>query len=149
MPKTKVKDEYEELKELNDILPKVIEKYPEDFYGLDLDEVKCVAITNNQRSENQEELYRIVAVDMPIRMDCKYGWYAIVYKSDWDAMAVKTRNQLACKILCAIPFGDNVEGKINRPDFKDFGIMVRSLGVDYFDRPDSPDPLAEDVKWVH
>jgi hypothetical protein len=51
-------------------------------------------------------------------------------------------------MLCSIPVGDDVEGKLNQPDYKGYSVMLRTLGVDYLENPDTPDILAKDIQWI-
>ena len=141
------KREYEHLDEFSDIAKKVIEKYPEQFYDIDLDEIRCVAITNKERPEKQDKLWEVMPVKYPVRLDCKYGWYIVVHASDWQAMTDKHKKLLVAGSLCAIPTGDNSEGKTVPFDYKDYSTMLRTFQVDYLDRDDVPDILAEDINW--
>jgi len=107
--------EYEHLDEFDDLANKIVEKYPEIFYGVNLDEIRCVSITNKD--------------------------------SDWHGLVDKHKKLLVASALCAIPTGDNAEGKTNPLDYKDYKVMLRTFGVDYLDTDNVPDILGEDVQW--
>ena len=85
---------------------------------------------------------------MPIRLDCDYGWYVVMHQSDWEGMGDKQKYAVVAQVLCAIPTGDDNEGKVSPPDYKDYGIILRTLGVDFLENPEIPDILSEDVKWI-
>tara|TARA_Y100000310_G_C20668395_1_gene808902 strand:- start:1042 stop:1488 length:447 start_codon:yes stop_codon:yes gene_type:complete len=139
--------EYEHLDEFDDLANKIVEKYPEIFYGVNLDEIRCVSITNKDRGEKQDKLWEVMPVKMPVRLDCKYGWYIVVYGSDWHKLIDKHKKLLVASALCAIPTGDNAEGKTKPLDYKDYAVMLRTFGVDYLDADTVPDILEEDVQW--
>ena len=141
------KREYEHLDEFNTIATKIVDKYPEQFYGVELDEIRCVSVVNKERPERQEKLWELMPVKYPIRLDCKYGWYVVVYGSDWSALVDKHKKLLVASILCGIPTGDDSEGKTITFDYKDYATMLRTFGVDYLDSEDVPDILEEDVEW--
>ena len=142
------KREFEALDEFSTVAKKLVTKYPDLFYGLDIDEVRCVAVTNKERPENSDKLWEVMAVKQPIRLDCPYGWYLIVHLSDWESLGDKQKNILVAEMLCSIPVGDDVEGKLNQPDYKGYSVMLRTLGVDYLENPDTPDILAKDIQWI-
>jgi len=139
--------EYEHLEEFDTIAAKVVEKYPEVFYGVNLDEIRCVSVVNKDRPEKQDKLWEVMPVKMPIKMDCKYGWYISIYSSDWHKLVEKHKKLLVASALCSIPTDDNAEGKTKPPDYKDYAVMLRTFGVDYLDKDDVPDILDEDIQW--
>ena len=142
------KKEFEALDEFEDFAKQIVTKYPDVFYDVDVDEVRCVAITNKQRPQTKETLWEVMAVKQPVRMDCKYGWYIVVHLADWDALEEKQKKLLVADALCSIPTGDEKEGKLNYPDYKDFRIMLQTFGVNYIEKDDVPDILDEEVEWV-
>jgi hypothetical protein len=141
------KKEYEALDEFQDLAKKITDKYPDIFFDVEIDEVRAVAITNKQRPQTRDNLWEIMPVKQPVRMDCKYGWYVVVHLSDWDALDERQKKLLVANALCALPEGDDKEGKTVPPDYKDYGLMLRTFGVDYLTNDDSPDILSTDVDW--
>ena len=141
------KKEFEALDEFTDFAKKIIDKYPDVFYDVEIDEIRCVAITNKQRSQTKDTLWEIMPVKQPVRMDCQYGWYIIVHLSDWNSLDERQKKLLVANALCALPEGDDKDGKTVTPDYKDYAVMLRTFGVDYLINDDSPDILNEDVEW--
>lgn len=142
--------EYEHLDEWSDLAKSIVDKYSEQFYGIDLDRIRAVQITNKERSEKNPKLFDIKAVPMPIALDCKYSHYIIVYAEDWNGMEEKHKQLLVAQTLCAIAIDDNgdmVEGKVNSFDMKDYALMLRTFGPDYLVRENVPDLLGEQVQW--
>ena len=146
---SKVVAEYEHLPEFIELAKKIMEKHVQQFGGLDLNKICPVVIVNKDRSENKKQLWQIVSVPMPIKMDCKYSFYIIMYASDWEGMLMKHKLLLVTQILFALPLSeeDEMDGKTNLFDMKDFGVMLRTFGPDYIVRDDVPDILADDFKW--
>lgn len=140
--------EFEALDEFEDLAKKIAEKYPEVFYEVDVEEIRCVAITNKSKPEKKDSLWEVVPVKQPVRMDCKYGWYIIVYLSEWNSLTEKQKKLLVADAMCALPKGDEKDGKVEHPDYKDYAVMLRTFGVDYIFNDDAPDLLDTDVQWV-
>ena len=146
MPATK--PEYEVVEEFSDIAKKVIEKYPEVFHGLDVGEIRCVSITNKDRKDNDDNFWQVMPVKMPVRSDCQFGWYIIVYATDWEGFDDRHKNILVASALCSIPKDETEIGKTLPPDYKDYAVMLRTFGPDYLQNDDTPDILEDDIKWV-
>lgn len=143
-----IRPEYEQVNEFPSIASSLVAKYPDIFPGVEIDKMRCVAITNKERGEDKK-LWEIRAVPMPIRMDCPYAYYVILFMSDWVNLSTKHRQLLVSDILCAIP-ADGEEGKIIQPDMKDFAVMLRTFGVDYLQKPadELTDLINDTVKWI-
>jgi hypothetical protein len=143
-----VKAEYEEVQEFATIASKLTKKHPDVFFGLDVDRVKCVGVTNKNRSE-RKKLWEVKSVPMPIRMDCPYSYYIIIYMNDWVEMEDKHKYLLIADALLTIPTEEEKDGKLNAFDLKDFDIMVRTFGVDYLVKDEVPDILTDKISWEH
>ncbi len=141
------KQEFEEVKEFHQIASKLVKKYPDVFFGLDIDKVKCVAITNKERCK-KNKLWRVKPVPMPIRMDCPFSYYVVIFMSDWVELQNKHKYLLVSDSILSIPIEDDKEGTLNAFDMQDFGVMIRTFGPDYLDRDNVPDIIDDDVKWV-
>ena len=143
----KAKPEYEEVQEFASIANKLVQKFPDVFYGTDVSKVKCVAVINKER-QSKTKVWEIKGVPMPIRMDCPYAYYLVIFMSDWNEMADKHRKLLVASALLSIPTDKDKEGQVNQFDLKDFDIMVRTFGIDYLIKDDVPDLIKEDIKWA-
>ena len=143
-----VKAEYAALDEFADIAQKLIDKYPEIFGGIDISTIKCVVITNKDCAEKKKSKpYEVKGVPQPIRMDCPFSYYVILYQSDWVERDEAHKAILVSAILQAIPVSTEDEGKVNTYDLKDYDRMLRNFGVDYMDSDSIPNLLADDYKW--
>jgi len=138
--------QYEEVQDFRELAKKIADKYPH-VVEANVEKVCCVKITNKERSESRKELHKTIAVKMPVHMHSPFGWYAVVYASDWDNMDRKHKLLLVMDILNDVPSEDEI-GKLNRPDIKGYGKMFRTFKtVDYIDEIDVPDILNEDINW--
>jgi hypothetical protein len=145
----KEKKQYEVVNEFRGLASQIIDKYPQQFYGIEIDKVQCVKITNKERPEKDNKLFSNIAVKMPIALDAPYLWYITVFGSDWDALSPKHKLLLVSEILCSIPTGDEEVGKVNGFDSKGYKLMQRTFkGIDYMDSPSVPNILEEDIQWV-
>lgn len=140
--------EYEAVKEFNSWANQLVKKYPEEFYGIDVDKIRCVKITNKERPEKRAKLWELIPVKMPMLMDSPYGYYVVLYSSDWDALPENLRLVLIAEILHGFP-KDEAEGKVIPFDTKGYGAMFRTFGsIDYMEDSSVPHLLKEDVKWI-
>ena len=138
-----IKPEFEASEQFSTIAAKIADKWPAVFEGIDASEIRCYLITNKECPESRKA-WELKAVPQPIRIDCPYGWYVIMYKQDWEEMDEKRQAIRVAEVLCGV----GEEGKVNPFDLKDFGVMVRTLGVDYQDNANVPDILNDKVEWV-
>lgn len=144
----KERPEYEENKEFNKLAVQVVEKYPEHFYGVKIDQVCCVNIVNKERPQTKRAVWRIEAVKMPMALHCAYGWYVILYSSDWEEYNDTQKLLLVAEVLHALPSNDIDDGKVVPCDTKGYASMFRTFrGIDYLDDPDAPNILKTDVEW--
>jgi len=143
-----LKPEYVALDEFADIAQKLIDKYPEVFGGIDISTIKCVSITNKDCPEKRKNKpYEVKGVPQPIRMDCPFSYYVVLYQSDWVEREDRHKTILTAAILQAIPADIETEGKVNTYDLKDYYKMQKNFGVDYLESDDIPDLLADGFTW--
>ena len=142
-----IRPEFETVEEFKQSAKSLQTKYPEIFDGIDIDKVKCVQITNKDRPQARKKLWSILPVKMPIRMDCPYAYYVILFAQDWDDLNEKMRLLLIADVLQSIPCDDD-EGKVITPDMHEYAIMVRTFGADFMDNEDKvPHLINEEVSW--
>jgi len=145
---SQIKPEYEEVKEFANLAKQIVDRYPDVFYGIDVDTIKCVSIVNKDRSDKKDQLWQLQGVLMPIKMDCSYSYYVVIYSSDWDEMDENHKLLMISEVLCGIPKDAEHEGKINSMDSKGYKIMHRTFNsIDYLQEAEVPNILREDIKW--
>ena len=144
------KPEYERLDEYKELAAKIIDRYPDRFYGIELDRIQAYMITNKESKEDSQKLFEVHAVKMPILLDSKCSHYVVVYSNDWLSMEEAHKLLLIAQTLCAIPLDENgqmVMEKVNTFNMKDFSPMLRTFGTDYLIRDNVPNLLQEEVAW--
>jgi len=139
----KIKPEYEIVEGFGAIAQALYDKYPEIFGGINVESIRCYAIANKERPSNKK-LWDVRAISYPIRLDCPFGWYVVIWKKDWDDMSEKVQSRLVASILLSV----GEEGSVNPFDLKDHAAMIRTFGVDYLENDEGPDLIKEDVQWV-
>jgi len=143
-----IKPEYEAIEEFTNFAKQIVDKYPDVFYGVDVNSIRCVAITNKDRKVSKDCLWELKGVQMPIKMDCPYSYYVIIYSSDWEEMSEKHKLLMISEVLCGISKEGDGEGKVNPMDSKGYKIMYRTFkSIDYLQEADVPDILREDIEW--
>jgi len=143
------KPEFEIEEEFSQLAHQIVDKYPEAFHTIDVDKIRCAKIINKTRPEKTDSLWKLMAVKMPIRLDCPFAWYVTIFASDWDAMAETQKLLLISQVLFAIPGGEDSEGKVNTFDSKDFSVMQRTFKtIDYLEDPSMPNIIERDIEWV-
>ena len=138
-----VEAEYEEIEDFYDIADQLIDKYPEEFGHVDLSRLAAVMVTNKDRKNNT--LYRIKTYPPPLSMYASKHYIAIFYSSDWESWNDKSKAAMVSNILFSIDPEGN--GKLVQMDYKDHGVMLRTLGVDYLEDPSLPDILNQKIEW--
>lgn len=142
---------YEVVDEFYNLAGGLIEKYPEVFYGVDINKIRCVKITNKERdASKKQKLFEVLAVKMPVLIDSPYGWYITVWHNHWDSFTESQKLLLIADALLHVPSNPiEDEGKVVPCDTKVHSTMVRTFkGIDYLDDPDTPHLLNDTVKWI-
>ncbi len=143
-----VKPEYQVIDKFNNFAKRIVDKYPDIFFGIDSDLIRCVAITNKDRPDKKDKLWDLKGVPMPIRMDCPYSYYVTIYQQDWDDMSDKHKLVFIAEILNGVAREIENEGKIIPMDSKGYKLMQRTFkNIDYLQDPNLPDILEDDIDW--
>jgi hypothetical protein len=98
----KDKPNYEVVDEFNDLASQLIVKYPTEFYGKDVDKIRCVKITNKPYVKGKKR-YELMAVKMPVLLDAPYSWYVTVFGDDWDTFTKTQKLLMIAEILLIFP----------------------------------------------
>lgn len=141
----KIKPEYEELAEFNEIAEKLISLYPNVFPDVDAKQIAAVQVINKSRPEKKSQVWDLKPIVPPVTLFCSKLYFITVYSSDWEAFSEKHKAAVVADVLLTIsPEG---EGKTVPFDKKDHSIILRTLGIDYMDNGDIPDLLQGKVDW--
>ena len=146
----KEKPVYEVNEEFNSMAVQVVEKYPEQFYGINVDQICCVNVVNKERPEGKRSLWKLDAVKMPIALHCTYKWYVTLHQNDWDSFNDSQKLLLVAEVLHGVPKDETDEGKVIPMDIKGYGSMFRTFNtIDYLDDSNVPNILDKDIEWVN
>jgi hypothetical protein len=140
---------YEAVEEFPNMANALVEKYPQVFYGIEVEKLRCVKITNKDRKP-EKKMYEVQAVKMPVAMDAPYGWYITVWHNFWDAFTENQKLLLIADALHGIPSNSvQDEGKVVPCDVKEHSTMVRTFGgIDWLDDPNVKHLLNDEIKWI-
>jgi len=140
-----IEPNYEEIPEFLNIADSLIRKYPAQFDNIDLSKVACVGITNKNRSEKKSQLWELKPVKPPMSMYSTKEYIVIFFMNDWEELDRKYQSAITADVMFSIPPGG--KGQVIPMDYKDHGVMLRTLGVDYMDNVTLPDILTNDISW--
>lgn len=140
-----IEPEYEEIPSFMNISEKLIERFPEEFGNIDLSRIACVGITNKTRSESKTKIFDVKTVKSPVRDFCSKDYIVVFYMHDWDELGQRYRSAITADVLFCIP--SEGKGDLVPMDYKDHGVMLRTLGVDYMDSTSIPDLLNDNIVW--
>lgn len=140
---------YEAVEEFPKLATSLVEKYPDVFYGIDINKIRCVKVTNKDRQEGKK-MFEVLAVKMPVLMDAPYGWYLTFWHNCWDSFTENQKLLLIADALHHIPTNPiEDEGKIIPCDVKAHSTMVRTFkGIDYLDDSTIPHLINDNIEWI-
>ncbi|MFW6173641.1 MAG: putative metallopeptidase [Elusimicrobiota bacterium] len=141
---------FEVVEEFEEMAQKIVKKFPDIFGGTPIKKIRCVSIVNKNRSSKKTRLWSVKPVPDPIRLDCPYYYYIIVYQGDWASLPETKQYLLLMDALQAIPVDDDDirKGKVLSPDLSEFGIMIRTFGVDFMENSEIH-PLEDYFEWKY
>lgn len=84
--------------EFNTIAISLIERYPNIYHSVNIQKVCCVNLITTEQSNN-ERVWKLLKVKMPIVLHCQYDWYVIIGSNDWDSWSKKKKNYMAADVL--------------------------------------------------
>lgn len=143
---------YEVNDEFNQMAVSLVEKYPEKFANIPVDKICCVNVTNKDNPKvkedvegviNSSDLWKLQNVKMPMALHCPYGYYVILFQSDWDKFSEKHKLALVADVL----HGVGSEGTVNPCDTKGYHSVLNTLGLDYLNDSNIPHLLEDEVSW--
>ena len=132
---------WELLKEADDMVAKLVQKYPEKFGHIDPEVIGCAAIGGKTKPEGQTWDAKLGGIREPEALWSKKTYCSQFYKSTWDTYDARQRAAMLFKLLVRIP--DESNGKVLPEDLKDCYCLVKAFGPDYMKNPSLPDLLDQ------
>ncbi len=139
---TQTKPNYEEIDEFATMAASLVEKYPERFGDIDIEQLVAYSITNKDRPEGKTRPYDMSGSTPPESFTNSKSYFVKVFNDVWEL----TREQKLAMVFSALSRIDpSNPGKIKPLDYADQEEMVTNFGANWHDRGDLPDLLNSDV----
>ncbi|MHA2279486.1 MAG: putative metallopeptidase [Promethearchaeota archaeon] len=139
---TQVKPEYVEIEEFNNLAGRLVEKYPERFSQIDVDQIVAYVVVNKDRPEGKTRPYDMTGTTPPESFTNSKTYFVWVFNDVWE----RTQQQKLALIFSALSRIDPANpGKVQPWDYTDQKEMVKNFGADWHERGDLPDLLGADV----
>ena len=146
MPKEKVVAKYEQCVEIEEIIVKLKEKYPDVFAAVIPTEIRAFEITNKQRSPNKPAEISIFGASGVFGVISPVKYILVAYSDDWCNWETNVQIVNVAKAIKRISLDGN--GKLNRFDEMNHKSFILTFGLGYEDKQDIPNILTENVNWV-
>ena len=144
--------DYASGREIQDIMEKFLEKFPQIFEGFDTAKMGFV-MTKKKKSKVPVKLVR---VGYPVDVFLDKAYIVEVFEKMWKTLDEKKRNLAVFHIMCAVPDGafdeqSNNYGKKLQPEIKMYMREYAACGgvPNWMENPAAADPLErsmEDIK---
>lgn len=137
-----IKPQWIEVEEFATMAAKLVEKYPERFGELDVDQLIAYACVNKDRPEGKSRPYEMTGATPPESFTNSKTYFVKMFQNVWD----QTQEQKVALVFSALSRIDPMNpGKIKPLDYSDQEVMVENFGANWHDRGDLPDLLESDV----
>lgn len=131
---------YERIEAAEAVIKTLCEKYPDVLWRVKPDRIAVLGIANKERSEKCKDFVKVNPIKgsnkalnlmykVPISIIFEFYW------SDWNIWNATYKEWILMKALLMVSEED---GKMVKPDCKDFRIILDILGVDWEKRDDLP-----------
>ncbi len=136
---------YEELKEANDIMDKIIVNNPNIFGVINPNKIGVAIIPNKDRPDSQakaEKRFGIKGVTGADKLWSTKDYIVEIFNDVWTSANHAMRSNIMCDVLRRIPT-DEPDGTLLKEDLHDLRIMISEFGMHYKDNPNVPDLTDE------
>jgi hypothetical protein len=140
-----VKPVWEQVTEFNAMAVQLVEKYPERFGSIDVEQIVAYKCTNKERPEKKAKSYEMTGSSEPESFTNSKMYFVKMFSEDWEIRTESQKLALVCSALSRIDADS--PGKVGPLDYRDQNIMVRTFGTDWQDRADIPHLLRDSVSW--
>ena len=141
--------EWEPIKEFNRIAEKLIARYPERWSGIDPDWLIAYGCTNkDQPDDKRSKPYDMSGETEPESFTNSKKYFIKMFMSSWEGRDDICRQWLVLSALERIDKENPDSGKITGLDYKDQGVIVRTIGADWHTRSNLPDILKDNIELV-
>lgn len=131
-----------EAEDFADMAAKLVEKYPERFGEIDVDQIIAYVCMNKDRPEGKTKPYEMCGSVPPESFTNSKTYFVKMFNDVWD----RTRVQKLALVFSALSRIDpSNPGKVKPLDYSDQEEMVNNFGANWHEREDLPDLLSENV----
>lgn len=139
--------QWEELTELKSMVEKLVEHYPERFAHIDVDWIIGYAAINKDKPDGKKP-WEILGSKEPESFTNSKKYFFTTYMDAWQARTDESRYWMVFAALERIDRDNPGSGKLKPLDYKDQGVLVRTIGPDWDSRGRLPHPLTADIDFV-
>lgn len=142
----KVEPKYEKLTEMDEIILKLKDKYPNVFFEVNPDEVNSYCLVNKVRPDKKAEEVVINGASGVFGIISPIKYILTVYASDWNHWNEAKKAIQVAKAIKRISLDGN--GKLTRYDEMNHRCFLDTFGVGYEGKSGLQNILEEDIKWI-
>jgi hypothetical protein len=140
---------YEKVDEAERIAADLCAKYPDVLWRVTPNKIAVLGITNRERSEKSKDLFKIAPIKgsqkaLNIIYHVPISYIVEVFWSDWNEWTQNLKEWVMLKALLSV--SEN-EGKVIKPDCREFRIILDIVGVDWEKKDDLPSLSAGGVPF--
>jgi Putative phage metallopeptidase len=134
---------FSQMPDADEVVLKLVQKYPEKFGHIDPTLVGCVAVTGKNKPEGQEWDIKVHGIKAPLSIFSSKIYVLEFFMTTWENYTPVQRQYMIFKTLVRIK--DTFDGALDKEDLKDCRCLVKKFGVSYMDKPDLPDLIEAKV----
>jgi len=139
-----IKAQWIEVEDFIELANKLVEKYPEKFGEVDINQLVAYVCVNKDKPESKCRPYDMTGSKEPESFTNSKTYFVKMFNDIWD----KTRQQklaIVFSVLCRIEPSN--PGKVKPFDYADQDEMVTNFGAHWHNRGDLPDLLNDNVNF--
>ncbi len=137
-----IKPVYNESEEFAEMAAKLVEKYPERFGEIDVDQIVAYTLMNKDRPDGKSKPYEMTGTTPPESYTNSKTYFVAIYNNVWE----RTRSQKLALVFSTLSRIDPTSpGKVKPLDYSDQEEMVSNFGANWHERDDLPDLLSGNV----
>lgn len=134
---------YGQIPEADELVLKLVQKYPDKFGHIDPSLVGCIVVTGKNKPESQDWDVKIHGIKAPLTIFSSKVYVFEFYKQTWENYSPVQRQYMLFKSMVRIK--DSFDGSLDKEDLKDCRCLVKKFGVAYMDKADLPDLIDSKV----
>jgi len=143
-----IKQEWEVIDEWENLVGKVMEKYPEHFAHIDPSLIVAYKCVNKTKPKGKSRNYDMNGQTEPESFTNSKKYFVTLYHDVWEEMTIGNKLLVVFSALSRIDKDKPDSGKVSGFDLHDQSFMARTFGVDWSTRKDVPNILNINIRIV-